>query len=83
MELNFSRCVIKIVILGCVINVICDVCEINFIDLKTQNWFISIKNDKFDLKEILRSGQSSDFDEDGLKALLKEDGHQTTEKQKN
>ncbi|UYV83501.1 hypothetical protein LAZ67_23001249 [Cordylochernes scorpioides] len=43
-----------------------------------QKWFARFKNGDLDLEDMLRSGRSSEFDEEHLKALLKEDGRQTT-----
>ncbi|UYV84967.1 hypothetical protein LAZ67_X004146 [Cordylochernes scorpioides] len=43
-----------------------------------QKWFEKFKNGDLDLEETLRSGRPSEFDEEYLKALLKEDGRQTT-----
>ena len=42
-----------------------------------QNWFTKFKNGNFDLNDMPRSGRPTEFDEDHLKALLKEDGRQT------
>ncbi|UYV72994.1 hypothetical protein LAZ67_10001418 [Cordylochernes scorpioides] len=41
-------------------------------------WFAMFKNDDLDLEDTPRSGRPSEFEEEHLKALLKEDGHQTT-----
>lgn len=43
-----------------------------------QKWFSKFKNDDFDLKNPPRSGGPWEIYEDGLKALLKEYGRQTT-----
>lgn len=43
-----------------------------------QKWFAKFKNGDFDLEDTPRSGRPSEIDEDRLKALLKEDGRQTT-----
>ncbi|UYV66823.1 hypothetical protein LAZ67_4003005 [Cordylochernes scorpioides] len=41
-----------------------------------QKWFEKFKNDDLDLEDMPRSGRPSEFDEEHLKALLKEDGRQ-------
>ncbi|UYV84040.1 hypothetical protein LAZ67_X000965 [Cordylochernes scorpioides] len=43
-----------------------------------QKWFAKFKNGDLDLEDTPRSGRPSEFDEEHLKALLKEDGCQTT-----
>ena len=43
-----------------------------------QKWFAKFKNGDFNLEDTPRSGRPSEFDENRLKALLKEDGRQTT-----
>ena len=41
-----------------------------------RKWFAKFKNGNFDIDD--RSGRSSEFDEDHLKALLKEESRQTS-----
>ncbi|UYV69745.1 K02A2.6-like [Cordylochernes scorpioides] len=43
-----------------------------------QKWFGKFKNGDLDLEDTTRSGRPSEFDEEHLKGLLKEDGRQTT-----
>ena len=43
-----------------------------------QKWFAKFKNGDFDLDDTPRSGRPSKFDEDRLKALLKEESRQTS-----
>ncbi|UYV78600.1 hypothetical protein LAZ67_16002110 [Cordylochernes scorpioides] len=47
-----------------------------------QKWFAKFKNGDLDLEGMPRSGQPSEFDEEHLKVLLKNDGYQTTSKNK-
>ena len=42
-----------------------------------KKWFTKFKNGNFDIDNTPRSGRPSDFDEDYLKALLKEESCQT------
>ncbi|KAK6767032.1 hypothetical protein RB195_026354 [Necator americanus] len=59
-----------------------DICAVYGEDTITartaRNWFAKFKNGNFDLDDSLRSGRPSDFDEDSLKALLKEDGRRSS-----
>ncbi|KAK6760574.1 hypothetical protein RB195_021873 [Necator americanus] len=59
-----------------------DICAVYGEDAITartaRNWFAKFKNGNFDLDDSLRSGRPSDFDEDSLKALLKEDGRRSS-----
>ncbi|UYV83506.1 hypothetical protein LAZ67_23001258 [Cordylochernes scorpioides] len=48
----------------------------------TQKWFARFKNGDLDLEDTLQSGRPSEFDEEHLKALLKEDGRQTPRDEK-
>ena len=43
-----------------------------------RKWFAKFKNGNFDIDNAPRSGRSSEFDEDHLKALLKEESRQTS-----
>ncbi|UYV83996.1 hypothetical protein LAZ67_X000847 [Cordylochernes scorpioides] len=43
-----------------------------------QKWFAKFKNGDLNLEDTPRSGRPSEFDEEHLKALLKEDGRQKT-----
>ena len=43
-----------------------------------RKWFAKFKNVNFDIDNMLRSGRSSEFDKDHLKALLKEENRQTS-----
>ena len=43
-----------------------------------RKWFAKFKNANFDIDNTLASGRPSEFDEDHLKALLKEESHQTS-----
>ena len=43
-----------------------------------RKWFAKFKNGNFDIDNMPRSGRPSEFDEDHLKALLKEESHQTS-----
>ena len=43
-----------------------------------RKWFAKFKNGNFDINDMLHSGRPSEFDEDHLKALLKEESHQTS-----
>ena len=45
-----------------------------------RNWFAKFKNGNFDINDTPRSGRPSEFDEDHLKALLKEESRQTSRK---
>ena len=45
---------------------------------KTRKWFGKFKNGNFDIDDTPRSGKPSEFDEDHLKALLKEESRQTS-----
>lgn len=42
-----------------------------------RKWFAKFKNGELDLDDTPRTGRPLEFDEEHLKALLKEDGHQT------
>lgn len=58
-----------------------DICAIYGEDAITartaRDWFVKFKNGNFDLNDMPRSGRPTEFDEDNLKALLKENGRQT------
>ena len=43
-----------------------------------RKWFAKFKNGNFDIDDTPCSGRPSEFDEDHLKALLKEESHQTS-----
>ena len=43
-----------------------------------RKWFSKFKNGNFDIDDTPRSGRPSEFDEDHLKALLKEESRQTS-----
>ena len=43
-----------------------------------RKWFAKFKNDNFDIDDMPHSRRPSEFDEDHLKALLKEESHQTS-----
>ena len=43
-----------------------------------RKWFDKFKNDNFDINNTSHSGRPSKFDKDHLKALLKEESHQTS-----
>ena len=43
-----------------------------------RKWFAKFKNGNFDIDDTPRSGRPSEFDEDHLKALLKEESCQTS-----
>ena len=43
-----------------------------------RKWFAKLKNGNFDIDDTPRSGRPSEFDEDYLKALLKEESRQTS-----
>ena len=43
-----------------------------------RKWFAKFKNGSFDIDDTPRSGRPSEFDEDHLKALLKEESCQTS-----
>ena len=43
-----------------------------------RKWFAKFKNGNFDIDDMLHSGRPSEVDEDHLKALLKEESHQTS-----
>ena len=43
-----------------------------------RKWFTKFKNGNFDIDDTPRSGRPSKFDEDHLKALLKEESRQTS-----
>ena len=45
-----------------------------------RKWFAKFKNGNFDIDDMPCSGRPSEFDEDHLKALLKEESHQTSHK---
>ena len=45
-----------------------------------RKWFVKFKNGNFDINNTLHSGRPSEFDKDHLKALLKEESHQTSRK---
>ena len=45
-----------------------------------RKWFENFKNGNFDIDGTPRNKRSSKFDEDHLKALLKEESHQTSHK---
>ena len=45
----------------------------------TRKWFAKLKNGNFDVDDTPRSGRPSEFYEDHLKALLKEESRQTSE----
>ena len=42
-----------------------------------RDWFAKFKNGNFDLEDTPRTGRPTEFDEDHLKTLVKEDGRQT------
>ena len=44
----------------------------------TRKWFAKFKNSNFDINNTPRSGRPSEFDKEHLKALLKEESHQTS-----
>ena len=44
----------------------------------TRKWFAKFKNGNFDIDDTPHSGRLSEFDKDHLKALLKEESHQTS-----
>ena len=44
----------------------------------TRKWFAKFKNGNFDINDTPRSRRPSEFDEDHLKALLKEESRQTS-----
>ena len=44
----------------------------------TRKWFAKFKNGNFDINNTPHSGRPSKFDKDHLKALLKEESHQTS-----
>ena len=43
-----------------------------------RKWFAKFKNGNFDINDTPYSRRPSEFDEDHLKALLKEESHQTS-----
>ena len=43
-----------------------------------RKWFAKFKNGNFDIDDMPRSGRPSEFNKDHLKALLKEESHQTS-----
>ena len=43
-----------------------------------RKWFAKFKNGNFDIDDTPRSGRPSEFDEDHLKAFLKEESRQTS-----
>ena len=43
-----------------------------------RKWFVKFKNGNFDIDDTPHSGRPSEFDEDHLKALLKEESYQTS-----
>ena len=43
-----------------------------------RKWFANFKNGNFDIDNTPHSRRPSEFDKDHLKALLKEEGHQTS-----
>ena len=43
-----------------------------------RKWFIKFKNGNFDIDDMPHSGRLSEFDKNHLKALLKEESHQTS-----
>ena len=43
-----------------------------------RKWFAKFRNGNFDINNTPRSGRPSEFDKDHLKALLKEESHQTS-----
>ena len=45
-----------------------------------RKWFAKFKNGNFDIDDTPCSGRPSEFDKDHLKALLKEESHQTSRK---
>ena len=45
-----------------------------------RKWFAKFKNGNFDIDNTPRSRRPFEFDEDHLKALLKEESHQTSRK---
>ena len=47
-------------------------------EFTTRKWFAKFKNGNFDIDDMPRSGRPSEFDKDHLKALLKEESHQTS-----
>ena len=58
---------------------ICDVYGEGVIGVSTaQKWFAKFKNGDFDLDDTPRTGRPSEFNEEHLKVLLKEDGRQTS-----
>ena len=44
----------------------------------TRKWFAKFKNGNFDINDMPHSGRPFESDEDHLKALLKEESHQTS-----
>ena len=58
---------------------ICMVCGKGVIGESTaRKWFAKFKNGNFDIDDTPRSGRPSEFDENHLKALLKEESRQTS-----
>ena len=59
-----------------------DICmvyeEVVIGESNARKWFAKFKNGNFDIDKTLCSGRPSEFDEDHLKALLKEESHQTS-----
>ena len=47
-------------------------------EFMARKWFAKFKNGNFDIDNTPHSGRPSEFDEDHLKALLKEESHQTS-----
>ena len=45
-----------------------------------RKWFAKFKNGNFDIDDMPHSRRPSEFDEDHLKALLKEESRQTSHK---
>ena len=55
-----------------------DICREGFIGKSmARKWFAKFKNDNFDIDNTPRSKGPSKFDEDHLKAFLKEESHKT------
>ena len=58
---------------------ICEVYGKGVVSVRTvQKWFEKFRSGKFSLIDEIRSGRPTDFDEDHLNALLKDNGRQST-----
>ena len=53
-------------------------CDSVISESTARKWFAKFKNGNFDIDDTPRSGRPSEFDEDHLKALLKEESLQTS-----